>query len=560
MLNFSIKQKLLLLSIVPALLLGCLLTTALIVELNSLSDTQLEDSRALLLNDRKHEAKSLIELGVSLVSPLYERNASREEAIALLKHFSFGDSGYFFGYDSKGVRLFNGLDEAGVGNSYWDLKDTNGTYLIRELITAGKNNGLGNGTQYVTYYFPKLGEKTPHPKLSYSVYFPRWDMMLGTGFYIDEIEGHVERIEQKIDDSTTVLLTWLTVISAALIGIAVGIGLLIKRSIIQPLNQVSDSIRDLAAGNGDLTQTVQVSDEHEIGALAGYVNQLTGFLRKMMLDIRDLVQDIRTETGNLESQAIMLDKIALEQQSSTDQIATAVTEMSAASQSVSQSASGAAEAAKQADEQGSVAAGVVDETVASMNGLLEEISRASEVTKRVGSDVEKITDLLQIIESIAEQTNLLALNAAIEAARAGEQGRGFAVVADEVRSLASKTQSSTEQIQNMISSLQSGSNSALDTMQSSLDKSQDTQQRVQETRKSLSMIATATQTINQMNTEIATAAEQQSQVSHDVSNRINEVNEHTHTLAESSANNMQTCNVMKDKTHSLDRLVAQFKL
>ena len=323
--NLSIKQKLLLISIVPVLILGGVMTFFSVFQVNQQAQDRLTSSREVMINDREKEVKALLEMAVSLVQPIYENGGSIEEAASLLRQFQFGESGYIFGYTDEGVRVFNGQSPDRIGESFWDLQDSNGVYLIRELVEAGKKNGLATGNHYVTYHFPKPGEREPHPKLSYSAYFPDWQLMIGTGFYIDEVDRELAVIEDAVFSSRNHLVT-LLIVSCILLGaVSFVIGLLVRRSITRPLDEVNSSIKKLAQGNGDLTRKVAVDDQFEIGTLADNVNQLLANLHQMMCMIRDVTKDIEQETTHLDGRASDLNVIAEEQQSNTDQIATAVT-------------------------------------------------------------------------------------------------------------------------------------------------------------------------------------------------------------------------------------------
>lgn len=558
--SLSIKNKLILLAALPVVILGIALTLAVYYEVQLLSRTQLEQSENLLLNERRHEAKSLLQVSVSLVEPLYQQGADKQQAIELLKTINYGEAGYVFGYDEQGIRLFNGTNEKGVGDSFWDLKDANNVYLIRDLISAGKKNGFAEGDHYVTYYFPKLGGDTPLPKLSYSAWFPDWNMMIGTGFYIDEIDAKIAGISEQVDSTMhTVIITFLVIILIAS-GLIFVAAVLINRSILTPLTKVSDSLGELAQGGGDLTHKLTITDQHETGTLARHVNQLLSSLHTTMSLVRDVTGEVRHQAHDMDSRASQLADITHQQQQETEQIATAATQLSATSADVAQRASEAEQAAQQVDSYSKDAATAVSLSTVRMKELVDEINRASNVIQRVGGDVANIVNVLQVIENIAEQTNLLALNAAIEAARAGEQGRGFAVVADEVRSLASKTQQSTEEIQDMITRLQEGSQSAVDVMSSSIAKSEQTQSQVEQTKNILQAIADSVHTITDVNYQIATAAAQQSQVSQDVSQRVNQISDKTRWLLQSSTDNKNACATLNDRANRLEQLISQFSL
>jgi methyl-accepting chemotaxis protein len=234
---------------------------------------------------------------------------------------------------------------------------------------------------------------------------------------------------------------------------------------------------------------------------------------------------LRGELANVEDRAASIAQLTDSQQQSTEMIATAMTEMASSANNVADSASDTARNTDEADKQSQHTQQLIHNTVDNIQGLAGQLGAASKAVADLDNDVNNIVKVLDVIGDIAEQTNLLALNAAIEAARAGEQGRGFAVVADEVRNLAGRTQDSTKEIQLMINNLQEGSRNAIQTMEVCAETSESTVEESQNASEALQQIVVALESISQMSHQIATAAAEQTQVSDDISKRINMIEE-----------------------------------
>lgn len=309
-----------------------------------------------------------------------------------------------------------------------------------------------------------------------------------------------------------------------------------QRIIIQPLQTAMALAAKIAEGK--LNNPIRRTSEDEI-------DQLMLSLERMQIALCAFVLDITNASTQVEAAATDLSDVAdntlsgvMDQRSRTDQVAAAMTQMSASVTQVAGNASEAARAAKAADSEVTHGQEVVRQAVTAIQILADEVVQVGVVMSAVAADTARIGSVLDVIRSIAEQTNLLALNAAIEAARAGEQGRGFAVVADEVRTLASRTQASTAEIQAMIQRLQQGSLEAENKVRSSQDKVQDSVAHAARVASSLGVIANAVSHITDMNSQIACAAEEQSAVADDVNRnviRITEVADATHTHAQHTA-------------------------
>ena len=327
-----------------------------------------------------------------------------------------------------------------------------------------------------------------------------------------------------------------------------------------PLNTAVTAMKDISEGEGDLTLRLDVSGTDEIGQLASSFN---GFITKM----QDVIREVTSSTSQLSAAAEEMSMITGEtrngvqrQQSETALVATAINEMSSTVHEVAQNAESAASGASQADNQTEQGKQIVSSTVSSITALAAEVETAATVINQLEKDSESIGSVLEVIRGIAEQTNLLALNAAIEAARAGEQGRGFAVVADEVRSLASRTQESTQEIQEMIERLQKGSRDAVTAMEAGQEQAQQTVEQASQAETALNEISIAVAQINEMNAHIAEASRQQGEVAEEINKNIVNITQ----VADDSANGADQLSTasqeMANLAVNLESQVAHFKI
>ena len=376
------------------------------------------------------------------------------------------------------------------------------------------------------------------------------------------IELQLEVAKQEYDAATQLyddsFFSFTALSLFAFLGVA-ALGFWVSKSITHPLNALR-SIMERTQKESDLTLQVDVISNDEIGKVAIAYNHLIGQFKAIIESIHESNKKLAHEATSLAQITEQTKVGAGRQQQETESVATATTEMSQTVDEVAQNASQAANAAQSADEQACEGNRLVTDMMGSTNQLADQLSGAGAIINRVESDSNAIGAVLDVIRGIAEQTNLLALNAAIEAARAGDQGRGVAVVADEVRSLAQRTQESTAEIQSMILQLQGGSNEAVTAMKLGQEQVQSTVKMADLTSEALTSIGKAIIVIRDMNTQIATATEEQSSVAQEITSNVVNISEVSRASVEAMEQLSQSSQDLTKMAKDMSLQVAHFKI
>lgn len=371
---------------------------------------------------------------------------AQAEAREMIRGLRYDGTGYFFIQDTNLRMVLHPMNPNLEGQDVSTLKDAKGEAFNRKMLSVAQNTGKG----IVEYSWPKPGSSAPIDKISYVALLQPWGWILGTGVYIDDIQAKFKDEVLKTGSLALVFCALLTLVTA-----------LISRSITRPLTHTAQAMAEISRGNGDLTRQLATDGRDELSGLARDFNDFTGTLRNIIGEM--LVAATATDKA---AQAIHENASATREQSDLQAqqislIATALNEVTYSIQDVAQNAGASAREVSNAEAQALDGLKSVELTLGEIESLSTLIDKSVVTIDSLAEQNERISSVLAIVRAIAEQTNLLALNAAIEAARAGEQGRGFAVVADEVRLLAQRTQDATADIQSMIGELRISSNTAV---------------------------------------------------------------------------------------------------
>ncbi|MFL9814003.1 methyl-accepting chemotaxis protein [Stutzerimonas sp. VN223-3] len=330
--------------------------------------------------------------------------------------------------------------------------------------------------------------------------------------------------------------------------------------VLRPMRRLLDRVQQIAEGDGDLRARLDVRSNDELGRLGNAFNRFLDKLQPLIAEVGRVTGEVDAAARGMAGMAAINDRLIISEHAAVDQVSTAATEMSAAVHEVALNAQNASNAARDAENQSRQGAAVVSGTIQSIRQLAQEVESTSQTIEALAEETANIGAVLEVIRGIAEQTNLLALNAAIEAARAGEQGRGFAVVADEVRALAARTQDSTKDIQVRIERLQGGVAKAVQAMHAGSGKARDSVERAADVDQVLAETSQSVQRINDMAAQIATACEEQSSVTEEIARNITDIRDLSNDAAANSAKSMQASQQLSTLSQSLAELVGRFRV
>ena len=478
----------------------------------------LQEKRHVMLQDRAEKVRSLTESAHALLAHYHAlseqgrlgANEAKEQAKAAVRALRYNGNEYFWINDLDHVVVAHPMRPEFEGQDKSDMTDPNGKKVYQDMVRVARAEGAG----FVDYHWPRGGSDEPIAKVSYVSLFEPWGWVIGTGLYLDDVDA---MFWQSVRETAMWLAVVLLTVGAIMAFLA--------RSIMRPVHALRelDAVMQEIRTDGNLAREVKVTGDDEVAETGRSFNALLQAMRSSMQEVNLCAMRLDAAGTELSNRTGDVRAAAARQAEDASNAAVAVEELSSSVAQIADKTAEAATAARGAGELSMRGETQMQEVAAHMTRLTETVTRASATIESLGQRSGEITTIVKVIKDIADQTNLLALNAAIEAARAGEQGRGFAVVADEVRKLAERSGNATTEISHMIDSIQRDTGAAVNSMQSGSQLVKEGVERVDEAGKAMRAITSNTQQIVAVTEDIAVSVREQSTASSDIASRIERI-------------------------------------
>ena len=528
-----------------------LLVSLTLLGLLVLCFTALVQLKGSMMEDRKAKTQNLVEVGIGILDHFHKLSQdgklpddeARKAAKEALRAIRYGSNDYFFSITNEGVYFLLPTKPEWEGQNKSDLKDAKGKLLVQSLVAAGKAGG-----EFVDYWFPRAGQQTPEPKLAYVKEFAPWGIVLGTGIYIDDVDKAYRQGAMLLGGISLVLLVILS-----LLGWKVG------SSVLQQLGgEPVDAVAVMQqVARGDLTANSR----------AARPDSLLHALDTMVASLRSLVQDIDVSANQLVENAGQISRAshdvstAAEHQSdATASMAAALEELTVSSSHISSSARDTEQDSRDAMNLAGTGAERVEQATLAIQKISSTVSDASSRIHALEERAGQVSSIANVIKEIAGQTNLLALNAAIEAARAGEQGRGFAVVADEVRKLAERTSVATTEIEQMIAGIEMDTRGAVDAMNTALPEVEQGVSLADSASESLRSIQEGAGRTLERVREVADATGEQSAASTSIAQRVEQIAQMVEETTTTIRGTAQTATQLEQIAQGLKQHISRFRI